>query len=81
MMDAAIHVCHLYSRRYVLDDYFDVDDVLSTSSAATPICFFISPGTDPLHKIEQKAAEYNLSTENGSYVAISMGQGQEVKMT
>jgi hypothetical protein len=64
---------------YVSDEYHHLDDVLATSSAATPICFFVSPGADPLSKVAQTAAAQGMTVANGSYVSVSMGQGQEVR--
>lgn len=42
-----------------------------------PVFFVLFPGVDPTRDVEQVAAKYNISTENGRFINISMGQGQE----
>jgi len=64
--------------QYVSEAYHQLEDVLATSSSSTPICFFVTPGADPLKTVEEVAALQNYTVAAGSFVNISMGQGQEV---
>ena len=49
----------------------------SESSAATPMYFVLFPGVDPTPWVEGLGKKMGLTTENGKFVNISMGQGQE----
>ena len=46
-------------------------------SPTTPIFFVLFPGVDPTPEVEKIAALYDISSFNGKFINISMGQGQE----
>ena len=47
------------------------------SSASTPIFFVLFPGVDPTPMVEKLGASFDISAEKGTFVNISLGQGQE----
>ena len=63
--------------RYVEQPPFDMREVFEDSSAPTPLFFVLFPGVDPGADIERLGREFGFTEENGRYVSISMGQGQE----
>ena len=44
-------------------------------SPTTPIFFVLFPGVDPTPEVEKIAAQYDISSFNGKFINISMGQG------
>ena len=47
------------------------------TSPQTPTFFVLFPGVDPTPWVEELGASFEVSTERGNFVNISMGQGQE----
>ena len=56
---------------------FDVEAAYAESSPSTPIFFVLFPGVDPTQEVEKVAAAHGVSSKNGNFLNISMGQGQE----
>lgn len=56
---------------------FDMDGTYQESSASTPIFFVLFPGVDPTRQVESLGQKFGITTDNGRFVNISMGQGQE----
>ena len=50
---------------------------MTESSASTPIFFVLFPGVDPTPWVENLGKTFDITQENGKFVNISMGQGQE----
>jgi len=46
-------------------------------SPITPNFFVIFPGVDPTPEVKKISALYDISSFNGKFINISMGQGQE----
>jgi dynein heavy chain, axonemal len=46
-------------------------------SPSTPIFFVLFPGVDPTPDVERVGAKYGASIAAGTFLNISMGQGQE----
>jgi dynein heavy chain len=44
-------------------------------SPTTPCFFVLFPGVDPTPEVEKIAALYDISSFNGKFINISMGQG------
>jgi len=63
--------------RYVNQDPFNMEDTYLDSSTPTPLFFVLFPGVDPGTDIEKLGQKLGFTIENGRYVSISMGQGQE----
>merc|ERR1711871_1290171 len=64
-------------RDYVQQPAFDMAKCYQESSPSTPIFFVLFPGVDPTPDVERLAKSFNVSEENGKFLNISMGQGQE----
>jgi dynein heavy chain len=44
-------------------------------SPTTPIFFVLFPGVDPTPEVEKTAHIYDITSSNGKFINISMGQG------
>jgi dynein heavy chain len=62
---------------FVTQPPFDMKGTYQEASASTPIFFVLFPGVDPTPWVEELGASFEVSTERGNFVNISMGQGQE----
>merc|ERR1711871_780384 len=62
---------------YVFQPPFDMKSTYQESSASTPMFFVLFPGVDPTPWVEGLGKNLGISTEKGTFVNISMGQGQE----
>jgi dynein heavy chain len=63
--------------RYTQQEPFDMDDTFNDSSYKQPLFFVLFPGVDPGVAIERLGRKLGFTAEQGNYVSISMGQGQE----
>lgn len=63
--------------RYVVQMPFDMAATFSESSTTTPVFFVLFPGVDPTVWVEELGKRRGLTLENGKFMNISMGQGQE----
>lgn len=62
---------------YIEQPVFDMKQCYSESSPQTPVFFVLFAGVDPTPWVEGLAKERGITTENGRFCNISMGQGQE----
>eukprot|EP01138_Halocafeteria_seosinensis_P009362 gb/GECG01009567.1/.p1 GENE.gb/GECG01009567.1/~~gb/GECG01009567.1/.p1 ORF type:complete len:4452 (+),score=647.06 gb/GECG01009567.1/:1-13356(+) len=62
---------------YVNDEALDMGQVYSETSKTTPVFFVLFPGVDPTPWVEELGKTKGITHENGKFVNISMGQGQE----
>ena len=63
--------------RFVNEEPHALLDSFGDSTSSTPLLFILFPGADPGAEIEALGHEVGFTAENGRYVSISMGQGQE----
>jgi dynein heavy chain len=56
---------------------FNLERSYADSSAAVPIFIFLSPGVDVAASVEQLGRKLGMTAEQGKYVSVSLGQGQE----
>ena len=56
---------------------FDMLSTYQESSASTPIFFVLFPGVDPTPMVEKLGSSFDISAEKGTFINISLGQGQE----
>jgi dynein heavy chain len=63
--------------RYVVQMPFDMAATFAESSTTTPVFFVLFPGVDPTVWVEDLGKQRGLTLENGRFINISMGQGQE----
>ena len=62
---------------YVQARPFDMKATYAESSVTTPVFFVLFPGVDPTTWVEALGKERGFTTDNGKFMNISMGQGQE----
>ena len=60
---------------YVEQQPFSMKETFMEMSPTTPIFFVLFPGVDPTPEVEKIAAQYDISSFNGKFINISMGQG------
>jgi dynein heavy chain len=70
-------IANQMGRNYVEQAPFDMVAAFEESSPQTPFFFVLFPGVDPTSWVENLGAGLGISTENGNFRNISMGQGQE----
>jgi dynein heavy chain len=56
---------------------FNLERSFTDASAAVPIFVFLSPGVDVAASVEALGRKLGYTADNGKYVAVSLGQGQE----
>jgi dynein heavy chain len=64
-------------QQYIVQRPFDMPSVYEETSTLTPVFFVLFPGVDPTVWVEGLGRTIGFTTENGRFVNISMGQGQE----
>ena len=62
---------------YVKQPNFSMQQVYNISGPTVPVFFVLFPGVDPTTWVEALGAENGITEENGLFVNISMGQGQD----
>eukprot|EP00904_Undaria_pinnatifida_P003126 jgi/Undpi1/12814/HiC_scaffold_7.g02481.m1 len=62
---------------YVFQKPYDMAKTYEETSPATPMFFVLFPGVDPTPWVESLARTLDITTDNGKFINISMGQGQE----
>jgi len=62
---------------YVEQPAFDMASTYTEMNVQTPIFFVLFPGVDPTPDVENIGKKYNKSITEGTFINISMGQGQE----
>eukprot|EP00953_Heterococcus_sp_UTEX-ZZ885_P032394 16926-Heterococcus_DN1.PRE.1 len=70
-------ISNVMGRDYVLQAPYDMARTYTETSSATPMFFVLFPGVDPTPWVEGLAKTLGITTENGKFINISMGQGQE----
>lgn len=63
--------------RYVEQPPFSIFETFQEMGPTTPVFFVLFPGVDPTPEVERVAATYDITSFNGKFINISMGQGQE----
>ena len=62
---------------YIHPPPFSMEATYNESSPGTPIFFVLFPGVDPTTWVEEMGRQIGITADNGKFVNISMGQGQE----
>jgi dynein heavy chain len=62
---------------FVFQQPFSMGKTFVYTSASTPVVFVLYPGVDPTSWVEEYGLTRGISTDNGNFANISMGQGQE----
>lgn len=63
--------------QYIEQPPFIMADTFAETTKNIPIFFVLFPGVDPTPDVEKVAAKFDISSNNGRFTNISMGQGQE----
>jgi len=71
------YIAGTMGQEYVFQNPLDMKTTYQESSASTPMFFVLFPGVDPTPMVESLGKNLGISTEKGTFVNISMGQGQE----
>uniref|UniRef100_K3W732 AAA+ ATPase domain-containing protein n=1 Tax=Globisporangium ultimum (strain ATCC 200006 / CBS 805.95 / DAOM BR144) TaxID=431595 RepID=K3W732_GLOUD len=62
---------------YVSQPPFNMEATYEETNSSIPIFFVLFPGVDPTPWVEKLGRAKGVSLENGNFINISMGQGQE----
>lgn len=57
---------------------YPLGEILKEISAYIPVVFILSPGVDPIRDVEYIGSKLGFTSEAGSLINISLGQGQEI---
>jgi len=63
--------------RYVESAPFDIVATYDEMNPQTPVFFVLFPGVDPTPDVEKIGRMNNKTISEGTFINISMGQGQE----
>lgn len=63
--------------KYVQQESFDIFQLYSETNTVTPTFFVLFPGVDPTPDVEKIGRTAGKSGDDGTFINISMGQGQE----
>lgn len=72
-----VYVSGKMGQEYVVQKPFDMAATFAESSKANPIFFVLFPGVDPTPWVESLGKKLGFTVDNGKFINISMGQGQE----
>ncbi len=72
-----VFIGEVMGKVYVTEKPFDMAATYAETSCRTPIFFVLFAGVDPTPWVENLGRDMGISTENKSFMNISMGQGQE----
>jgi dynein heavy chain, axonemal len=64
-------------KQYIDQAPFDIFKTFSEMSPKVPMFFVLFPGVDPTPDVEKVGASKGITINNGKFINISMGQGQE----
>ena len=70
-------VTELMGQRYVEQEPFDIFKTYSEMKPNVPIFFVLFPGVDPTPEVEKIGQANGAKISDGTFINISMGQGQE----
>ncbi|KAL9898323.1 dynein beta chain, ciliary [Glossina fuscipes fuscipes] len=57
---------------------YQLGEILKEISAYIPVVFILSPGVDPIRDVESIGSKQGFTSEAGTLINISLGQGQEI---
>lgn len=71
------YIIEMMTEKYIEPTTFDMNETYKESSSLTPIFFVLFPGVDPTVWVEEQGRKVGKSIQQGSFINIPMGQGQE----
>lgn len=63
--------------KFVEPVQFNIFNTYEETNPQTPMFFVLFPGVDPTSDVERVGEKYNKRLSDGTFINISMGQGQE----
>ena len=63
--------------QYIDQPPFDIFKTFEEMKLKVPIFFVLFPGVDPTPEVERVGESQGITANNGKFINISMGQGQE----
>ena len=73
------YVLETMGKKYIESDTFNMNETFKESASSIPIFFVLFPGVDPTQWVEEQGKICNKSIQNGTFINIPMGEGQEEK--
>jgi len=73
----SVWVRNTLGARYVEAIPFNLELSFEDSAPAVPIFFLLSPGVDPVVAVKALGGRLGITEEEGKFVGVSLGQGQE----
>lgn len=67
----------VFGRKYINDEMFDIFGIYRESAPETAMYFYLFPGADIVADLDPLMKAKGYTIENGKFINISMGQGQE----
>ncbi|CAM9289667.1 unnamed protein product, partial [Choristocarpus tenellus] len=64
-------------KNYVVQEPYNMASTFEETAPSTAMFFVLFPGVDPTPWVEGLGKTLGISTDNGKFINISMGQGQE----
>jgi len=64
-------------KKYIQEESFDIFGIYRESAPETALYFYLFPGADIVADLDPLMKAKNYTIENGKFINISMGQGQE----
>jgi len=62
---------------YIQQESFDIFQLYAETNTVTPVFFVLFPGVDPTPDVEKIGRAAGKGYDDGTFINISMGQGQE----
>eukprot|EP01028_Stygiella_incarcerata_P003513 TRINITY_DN1708_c0_g1_i1.p1 TRINITY_DN1708_c0_g1~~TRINITY_DN1708_c0_g1_i1.p1 ORF type:complete len:4499 (-),score=1316.34 TRINITY_DN1708_c0_g1_i1:2775-16271(-) len=80
--DRVTHATRDFVAKYLGQEYveqapFSLEKTYFESSPSTPLFFILFPGADPVSEVETLGKKLGFTEQNGRFVNVSLGQGQE----
>lgn len=74
-----IYIQDMMGEKFIVNNTFNMQETFKETTNKTPIFFVLFPGSDPTIKVEQQGEIMGKSIQNGQFINIPMGQGQETR--
>ena len=74
-----LYISEVMGEKFITNNIFSMQDTFKETSRITPMFFVLFPGYDPTVKVEEQGALVGKTIQNGNFINIPMGQGQEAR--
>ena len=72
-----MYISEMMGEKFIINNIFNMQETFKETSKNTPMFFVLFPGYDPTVKVEEQGAILGKSIQNGQFINIPMGMGQE----